>query len=26
MASLPNYAVTENIEDLVDFMKEGSAA
>jgi ATP-dependent DNA helicase DinG len=26
MASLPNYAVTENIEDLVDFMKEGSPA
>ena len=26
MASLPDYAVTENIEDLVDFMKQGSAA
>lgn len=24
MASLPNYAVTGEIEDLVDFMKEGS--
>ena len=24
MASLPDYAVTDNIEDLVEFMKEGS--